>query len=58
MKNGYSTRVVLICVLAAPWLAACQPDRSAYTFLRDDSAVRDQAREREIQLQLATSRDH
>ena len=58
MKNGYSTSVVLVCLLAAPWLAACQPDRSAYTSLRDDSAVRDQAREREIQLQLATSRDH
>jgi len=58
MKNGYPARLVLVGVRAAPWLAACQPDRSAYTSLRDDSAVRDQAREREIQLQLATSRYH
>jgi hypothetical protein len=49
----------LICAgLVLPLLTACQTDRSAYTSLRDDSVVRDQAREREIQLQLATSRDH
>jgi len=46
----------LICAgLLSPVLTACQPDKSAYTSLRDDSAARDQAREREIERQLATS---
>jgi hypothetical protein len=50
----HSVLMIICAGLALPSLTACQADRSAYS-LRDDSAARDQAQEREIQRRLATS---
>jgi hypothetical protein len=54
MKKQYSG-LAFVSLLVAPLATACDTNRTAYTSLRDDSAVRDQAQEREIQLHLATS---